>query len=373
MSAAPGGATAASARAAAPDLARGLMLALIALANVHLFLVTGPGGFRGYPPETPATATVDRVVTLAQMVLVDGRAYPLFAALVGYGLVRLAARHPPAVVRRRAVVLVAVGAVHGILLFPGDIIGAYGLVALVLAGALASARPRTLLVVASLLALVAALLGAATGLPLPGPVLRSLSDPSALGALAARPGEWLNTSLGSALLTAPAVLVGAWAARVGVLDDPARHRALLARWAGLGLPAGVVLGLPLALAAAGSWTPPIVLALAAGAAHAVGGYAAALGYLGLLGLASTRRLPGAGLLAGAGTWSMTCYVTQSVVFCALFAAWAGDLGRELTVATASLCGLVVWGATVTVAGGLARRGHRGPLETVVRRATYGRP
>ena len=67
------------------------------------------------------------------MVLVDGRVYPLFAALVGYGLARLADRAPEGVLRRRGVVLIGVGALHGVLLFPGDIIGAYGLVILLIA------------------------------------------------------------------------------------------------------------------------------------------------------------------------------------------------------------------------------------------------
>ncbi len=84
-------------RALAPDLARGLMLLLIAL----------------------------------------------FAALFGYGLVQLANRQLAAgrspsqvraVLRRRSLWLLAFGFCHALLLFFGDILGAYGLVGLVLAG-----------------------------------------------------------------------------------------------------------------------------------------------------------------------------------------------------------------------------------------------
>ena len=47
MMAAPIGAIAVSARSLAPDLARGAMLLLIALANAHLYLYGRPIGVRG--------------------------------------------------------------------------------------------------------------------------------------------------------------------------------------------------------------------------------------------------------------------------------------------------------------------------------------
>src|ERR687890_410606 len=83
------GAVPLSDRAPAPDVARGAMLLLIALANVHLYLYGRPLDVRLYPvPESAA----DRVVTALQLLLVDGRAYPLFGLLFGYGIGQLAAR-----------------------------------------------------------------------------------------------------------------------------------------------------------------------------------------------------------------------------------------------------------------------------------------
>ncbi|HVE96544.1 MAG TPA: hypothetical protein VNA67_06125, partial [Pseudonocardiaceae bacterium] len=80
------GAIAVSARSLAPDVARGAMLLLIALANAHLHLYGRPVGVRGYPiPES----TAERLVVLGQMTFVDGRAYPMFAFLFGYGIVQL--------------------------------------------------------------------------------------------------------------------------------------------------------------------------------------------------------------------------------------------------------------------------------------------
>lgn len=369
------GPTGLGARAVAPDLARGLMLALIAVANVHLYLVGRPIGVRGYPT---GLSGLDRAVVVVQMTLVDGRAYPLFALLVGFGLARLGQRWSEPVLRRRALILIGVGALHGILLFPGDIIGAYGLVALLVAPAVAPSRgappsSRTLLVVAGVIAAIAVAFGAFSGLPQGVPTVPSIGAGSYGAALAAHPADWLNTTVFSALLTAPAVLTGVVVARLGVLDDPAAHRARLRRWALGGLGASVVLGLPLALDTASVWAPGRDLALLLGAAHSAGGYAGAIGYVGLIGLLATRRSPLKALVAGAGTWSMTLYLAQSVVFCAVFASWAGGWGSTASLAEASLVGLAVWLVGVLVGGRLALAGHRGPAELVVRRLTYGHP
>jgi uncharacterized membrane protein YeiB len=358
----------------APDLARGAMLALIAVANVHLYLVVRPIGVRGYPTGLD---TLDRVVVVVQMTLVDGRAYPLFAALVGFGLARLATRQPESVLRRRALVLIGIGALHGILLFPGDIIGAYGLVAFLIAPALARdgagpASSRTLLAVAGVITVMAVILGSFTGLPQQVPTEPSIALSTYVAALAAHPGAWLNTTLYSALLTAPGVLVGVVIARGGFLDDPAAHRRVLVRWTVGGLGAAVVLGLPLALAAASVWAPAGASASLAGAAHTAGGYAGALGFLGLFGLLATGRGPLRAMFAAAGTWSMTLYLAQSVVFCAVFAVWAGGWGARATLTEATLVGLATWLLGVLVAGRLALAGHRGPAELLVRRLTYAR-
>ncbi|GAA4877751.1 DUF418 domain-containing protein [Actinomycetospora straminea] len=359
-------------RSVTPDLARGLLLALIAVANAHLYLVARPIGYRGYPVELPG---VDRVLAVVQMVLVDGRVYPLFAALVGYGLARLAERAPERVLRRRGLVLLGVGALHGVLLFPGDIIGAYGLVALLCAPMVASsvgsrAASRALLVTAGGLAVVGVLLSTGQGTPQGVPTVPSIAAPTVAAFLGEHPPAWLVTTVFSALLTAPAVLVGVVIAQSGTLDDPVAHRRRLAVWAVGGLGAGVLLGLPLALAVAGTWAPAGATGALVGAAHAAGGYAGALGLLGVMGLLGSVSWPGRDLVAAAGTWSMTLYLSQSVVFVAVFATIAGGLGASASLVTATTVGLATWLVGVLVAGPLARAGHRGPAEIVVRRLTY---
>ena len=84
-----------SLRYPAPDVARGFMLLLIALANVSQNWLI-------YLPAPAEQSAVDRVVEVVRACLVENRAYPLFAMLFGFGLMTMASRRIEADVSRAA-------------------------------------------------------------------------------------------------------------------------------------------------------------------------------------------------------------------------------------------------------------------------------
>ncbi|MFI5428760.1 hypothetical protein [Aeromicrobium sp. UC242_57] len=103
-------------RALGPDLARGLMLLFIALANSHYFLM-GDQVRGGFPMGGSAIddATIWFIATF-----VDGRAFPMFGLLFGYGVAQIVRRQQGLGRRgvrhllwRRSAALVLVGFVHG--------------------------------------------------------------------------------------------------------------------------------------------------------------------------------------------------------------------------------------------------------------------
>src|SRR5699024_11623926 len=73
-------------RSLTPDLARGLMLALIAIANVS-WLLWGHGSV-GMTPHVPAQTLSDQAPQFLMTIIVEHRALPLFAFLCGSGMVR---------------------------------------------------------------------------------------------------------------------------------------------------------------------------------------------------------------------------------------------------------------------------------------------
>ncbi|GGS62140.1 hypothetical protein GCM10010156_21170 [Planobispora rosea] len=365
-------------RQLAPDLARGVMLALIAVANSAIYLYGRPYGIRQHIIEHDL---LNRVTTTLSMTFVDGRAYPMFAALFGYGMIQIWNRRRDdtegrRVLKRRSRWLLAFGAVHAVLLFSGDVLGVYGLLGLAIVRLL-RVRDRTLLVLAGIWLVPVALMSALAYNTPRATTERSIfwsfavDDP--LTALALRPIEWVLTPLGmTGVFTAG--LVGVWAGRRELLAVPDRTVRRAAVWGPL---AGTLGGLPVGLTATGFVTvddPVAVMAL--NAVHMVSGIAAGLGYAAAISLLArrigTRRGPLATALASCGQRSMTSYLLQSVVFVALLPPYTIGLGGSLGSAATVALALGTWAATVVAAEFMRRAGVRGPAETLLRRLTYPR-
>ena len=369
-------------RSLAPDLARGAMLLMIALAHAHMYLSGRETGFRGYDVEG---GPLDLVVTGVQVTLVDGRAMPMFAALFGYGFVQLAAKQAGAwprtrrLLRRRSRWLLVFGFCHAALLFFGDILGAYGLAGLLLAGVLRW-RDRTLLMFASAWLVLHGTVIVLTGVQIAthgGPAdAMAAADP--LSAVGARLAMWGTlTPMYVVELLVP-FLIGVWAARRRPLDEPHRYLALLRPTAVVGIGLAVAGGLPLALLDAQVWTGvPAAVAVPAYVLHGLTGLAGGVGYAALMGLVAQRAEAAPGpvvvAVAACGQRSLTCYLLQSGVFVAVVVPYAGGLGAELGTAAASGIAVVTWLATVVLADRLRRGGRTGPAERVLRRLTYGTP
>jgi uncharacterized protein len=367
-------------RAAAPDLARGAALLGIAVANsvVHLYgRVVGPSA---RPVEATAA---DRATDVLAALLVDNRGYPLFAFLLGYGTWQLAARQSRAgvpasrtraVLVRRGLALLAFGAVHAALLFSGDILGLYGVLALLLA-AVTAARDRSLLLGAAVCLLPFTLLGVFDAVVLPGAAHQAAAAPGYLASVGARLGDWLASLAATPLLgvgvLAP-MLLGLLAARRRLLDEPARHRRLLARVAAGGVATGVAGGVPLALTSTGRWDPATSVDVLVGCVHALSGLAGALGYAALAALASQRPGPVRRALVACGRRSLSCYLAQSVLLVPLFVPWGLGLGARVGTAAAAGIAVGAWALTVAWAAALERSGRRGPAERALRRLVYGR-
>ncbi|MDA0566175.1 DUF418 domain-containing protein [Streptomonospora sp. S1-112] len=394
-----------SQRALAPDLARGTVLLLIALANgAGAFFLAAPG-------LESAPQGAERLYNVAMVAFVHARAYPMFAFLLGYGMVQLARRQEAAaspgagraVLLRRSAWLLAFGALHGILLFSGDILGAYGIVGIAVALLLLGRGDRfhrlalwlwaaSIVSVAVLAARAAWLVATASGTPASMPIREmdvgwpSMEAPTYAASVLARLTEWPTQTL-YLLGVVFVVWLGVWAARHRVLEEPARHRRLLAWTAGVGLTAGVAGGLPMGLFSAGWLHADAPAAGALKALYEASGQLGGIGYValfGLIALALENRRPAArrpkavgavvDALTALGQRSLSGYLIQSVAWLVLVPPFALGLGTASgsTAFTATACAAGVWLATVVAADQLRRRSLPGPAEVLLRRLVYGR-
>lgn len=338
-------------------------------------------------------STADRVVAGLTALAVDGRVYPMFALLLGYGMAVTALRQRAAgtshrgvraLLRTRNLLLVAFGAVHATLLFYGDVLGTYGLIGLMTGWlVLRSGRAQLTAAAVAFAVAVALLLTFAHAViftVVPPSVLAgyqtAFSDPRVLPALLARAQVWpLITILSIVATTAvAAVVVGIWAGGRRVLDEPQQHAPLLRRTAAIGIPVALAGAAPQALAVAELWTPDTAGILLAAQLSGLTGIAGGLGYAALFGLLALRmrREPGRFVrpLAALGRRSLSGYLAQSVLFAPLLCAWGLGLGATLHSAGAAALAVGAWLVTVALAALLDRAGRRGPAETLLRRLAY---
>lgn len=396
------GPTTATERALSPDLARGFMLLFIAVANTVWYLWAFPMEWNAHPDGGSA---LDRAVQFVIITVVDMRAYPMFAFLFGYGMVQLlrrqlaagtGEREARALLRRRNLWLVVFGLVHAALLFMGDILGAYGVAGLLLGMLFLRRQNATLLLWGALLTGFLAMLAAVSVLGMLFTPADAEADAFLAVAAASIAQESYLASVGERLLFWPvlvpvqgllslsvpiAILLGFWAARQRILEEPERHLALLRTVAAGGIAVAWAGGLPSALGHVGVLGLGPAQMTMLQAPHMLTGLAGGLGYIALITLVSRRLRDRSGggygwattAVAATGRRSLTCYLAQSILCAPLLAAWGLGLGGVMHSSTMLLFAVGVWLATVLFAYALERAGRRGPFEVLLRRLAYRRP
>ena len=394
----------------APDVARGFMLLLIALANVGSW-VAGPEG--------RATSTADRTWAFMSALFIDQRAYPLFALLFGFGLATMVnrrmasgidaycqqltggfrapsaaeldqAREQAAVdarrlVRRRGLWMVLFGLIHGAF-FPSEIIGTYGIVAVVFAGWFAHKYHKRQLAVCALVlvsqfvpVVLAMLFGsggeaAASGAAAAAPTGAGESMASTLPWFVTNVFGWFFTALSAAFTTMiiPAAFLGARLADTDLIAHPERHRGLLtvAGIGGLALGAlGALHQLLVPLTSAQPWAADSTLIMVLGLAGGCGWLAVLALYAG--GPTADNRLTGLKrLLSNVGRRSMTAYLSQTAMFAGIFVIAPRLTGRSVSpgLAASAAVAVMVWLTTVVLCAVLERLGMPGPFEVLLRAA-----
>lgn len=370
-----------SRRAGGLDLARGLALLGIALANTVGWLY---GQQRTALVKQADTTALDRTIDVLLALLVDNRGFPLFALLFGYGigiLYRASQRRGDSSRRflarqaRRHLVLLVFGLLHGILLFTGDILAAYAIIGMLCAW-LATRGRSPLMIVAGIALPALGLWGWADGvIGLGGSDGHaSAQATSYASSLQIRTGEVLEsvalTPIMDIGLLSPMAL-GALAARYRLLEDVGLHADLLrplARW-GLGI--GLIGAIPLTVVLIADphhliLTSQTVLGIL-GVIHQLTGVPGAVGAAALAALIAHRfRGPLLRAIEALGAMALTAYIAQSLVFVALMPAFTLGLGARLGTAGASAIALGGWLLMLPLAAALRARDRRGPLERLLR-------
>ncbi|MEA2943826.1 MAG: uncharacterized protein QOD09_4355 [Bradyrhizobium sp.] len=372
-----------SQRIEALDVLRGL--ALFGVIAIHAVFEFRQSIFEQFLPSAGNVSSIDDALQAALAAAVELKAFALFSLLFGAGMAiqfdRLA-NHPRriALLVRRLMVLLLIGAVHLLLIWNGDILVEYAVAGLIVLPLLFGPRWLALLAATAALVLFVAM-------PLLPPVVQFPSQPwirdhIRQAAIAYGDGGFCDV-LAFRIREIPAIfalhvlilprtialfLFGALLWSCGLLRRASQHRGLL-----LGIAAGcVVCGAALTLAAQGyawlGWSWP-----AREAAERLGGVVLAAGYaatvLGLVSVAVGQRM--LAWAAPVGRMAFTNYLVQSLILGWIFYGYGFGLFGRTSVTTAFAIGVGVYAMQAAGSAWWLERYRYGPVEWLWRSAMYG--
>ena len=394
-------------RIQALDALRGFALLGILLMNIEGMVGPLMNSMTGVDP---ALQGADRWMDAAIYLLVQGKFFPLFSMLFGMGFAVMMQRAEVAgrpflgLYLRRIGALLAIGLVHVVFIWSGDILVTYAMMGFLL-GLLFRGTPQSRLPKwgAALMLLPAAFMML---LGLVGTLMQNLPDEKRAGfdqamaeqaqqsaalieaeRLAYGSGTFMEATaqrladfgmmIGFVVIFGAFILglflVGAWFTRSGAIARPEQHARVFAglRWVALPLGMAMVLG--------SYWLVPTMdynrldlLASGAQVLQMLGGAVVALGYLAwfVRGLQSPVLGRFLGLLAPAGRMALTNYLMQSLVCTWIFYGYGLGYFEQLPRAWQPLFVLALFGLQVALSHWWLARFRFGPMEWLWRAATY---
>lgn len=388
--------------AAGPVLPAERIVALDVLRGWALFGVLWSNLVEHYG-TTKAVSSADFALEWIQYNLVSGRFYTLLTILFGIGfgiqLTRARARDATSITfhYRRAGVLLAIGAVHGLLIWHGDILTYYALAALMI-GLFRDLRPRNLLIVAAVLALVVPEIPSRVAFVFD---LKAQipASPNATGDWILAHGDWFDIaaerarrygrllsglSLGLIWDILMKFVIGLWAVQSGFLQ-----RVVDNRRTALTLLAGCVVvflistwwraNAPTLMAGCGGWVSwdtvcfwrprrAFLNLLSWGSEAESVAYATLL----ILALQTARGRQVLQPLAAVGRMGLTTYLTQSVISTILFFGFGFGLFGRVGYTGMFTITLLAYATQIVFSGWWLKSHKFGPMEWLWRRLTYGR-
>jgi len=367
------------------DMLRGL--ALFGVLAVNLVGEFRVSLFQQFLPATSSLSPLDDAVEHFISFFLEMKAFALFSILFGVGLAiqseRLArSGFRPRLLVRRLMALLAIGLVHLLLIWNGDILTEYALAGLVVLPFLWLPIWCTGLAAFGLLAFYIAM--PAMSLPISWPSMLWLQQ-HVLEAnhvyAAGSYGQILRFSWSELCQILPLhefvfprtlglFLVGMLAWRSSVLRNPYRHQSLLLIVAGAGLMLGILLNSPVLTQSMASWGMP--RAMGPCVENAAGifmglGYGASVIAL----VEFTRARSVLQVFAPLGRMAFTNYLMQSLFFSWVFYGYGlGYFGR-LGAAQTLLFGIIFYTCQIALSAWWLRRYRFGPIEWLWRTLMYG--
>ena len=389
-------------RDSVPDVMRSI--ALFGILLVHIPAITNSGDLSSYWSQLDGFA--NGAVVYITSVIFASKFYLLFSFLFGYSANYILKNDPKNRKRwvKRCFVLLVLGALHGILIWPGDILFTYGLFGLLLIPfffrtnktlkiwtyiicgittlhliglALILLAIGTVPELAELAGTELGDLSANTGTATVG-LLNGLQHSTFAESLATGTVSWLATfafviQIQGGFVFA-AFLLGYWAARSNFLSSETGMKPINKMiWLGLsiGIPIQLLLGAIL-LQNHSSANPSLFIEIAIQVVIVLFAPILTVGYIGLI-LKILKLKPNlVNWMKPAGKMSLTIYVSESIVISLILAARGWGLSGDIEYWQLLPIAVIIWIALILLAKLWLKKFNQGPLEWLVHVITKDR-
>ncbi|TKC14727.1 DUF418 domain-containing protein [Robertmurraya kyonggiensis] len=372
-------------RAVSLDLARGAMLLLIVLAHAPLYLYNSEPGIM---QRAESLNFFDQVVNLFGMFFIDNRARPMFAILLGYGLVLAfnsqiskgkSEREAVKTIRRRSWYLILFGILLAVFIGGQDILMAYGLAGLLVSWVLKrqiKTLIRTFTIITFIYCVTTPIIWGFNMLEIGNygfPPEVSATDTylvTLMGTLFSLPIIPLMIHLMFPII--PSVLIGMWMARYQLLTKPEQHIRTLSLISLIGLTVSLIGAFPLSFLGS-VWHPSFFIAGLTYGLHMLTGIAGGLAYAAIFGIIGAMLKKPALFsysLMALGKRSLTFYVWNEAMLVLFLSPVALDIGGQVSNGIAAMIAVGIWFLSVVIATLLEKNNLNGPLEILLRRLVY---
>ncbi|MDQ0186638.1 DUF418 domain-containing protein [Cytobacillus kochii] len=359
----------------APDIGRGFMLLLIAVAHAPLFHKLKEGANE--------LSILDQFFKAFVVTFVDGRAFVMFSLLFGFGIALMVKRQldkglsvneSKRLLRRRSLFMILFGFIHLVFIGGADIIAFYGLAGLLIEGLIFKSerfKKKALFVIGVLSFLTISV----------GWWFLSLSQELSLEEANV---NYLEMVIENAiafpitvlvqLLFFPflfVILLGVLVERKTWISHPEQHKLKLRRIALTGILISVIGASPLAATTVGLLNMSDELLAALHILQIVTGIAGGIGYtslIALFGIAAPKLIPKiTNWLTAVGRRSLTFYLYQEALLVLLLSPVAFGLGSKLGYTEIIITAIVIWITGVIIASFLENKRVPGPADALLRR------
>ena len=370
----------------APDVIRGFALLGILVVNIQ-YMAISSAGIDGLSVQGSANLATAFIVST----LFSGKFYLLFSLMYGYSSKYIIKDERSNIKKwiKRCVFFIALGFLHAIFLWQGDILFYYGLFGLVLALfffrsdktlrrwniGIYLVSTLTLLVVSALL-LITLLFNDVKNEPVPvDPLDLEMLNGSFISIAQARLDFWLSTSFSAVLLQGgmafAAFLLGLRLSRVNYFStsvDPKKAKKFLKIGLFVGLPLEIAAGY-ISVTALKSTNSGETIGTLAIVTYFLVAPLLSLAYIQILLLLISNRDSLVSWMAPAGRMSLTTYISQSIITSFIFAPWGLGLFQEVELWQATLLAVMIWIIQTQIAKWWLGIRTQGPLEQILSKVT----